>query len=147
MRRQLTAYLSEEEFHRLRDEADERGITLSRYVKERLFQAEGGGALTFSDATLAATEKRIVQAIRTTNADALKPLARQLTTLLAMIDQFALSVLSHLAEIPEAQRKAALASGARRHRGWRAEIEETLKRIEEPASAPRNGASRSGESA
>ena len=42
MRRQLTAYLSEEEFHRLRDEADERGITLSRYVKERLFQAEGG---------------------------------------------------------------------------------------------------------
>ena len=40
MRRQLTAYLSEDEFHRLRDEADERGITLSRYVKERLFQSE-----------------------------------------------------------------------------------------------------------
>jgi hypothetical protein len=147
MRRQLTAYLSEEEFHRLRDEADERGITLSRYVKERLFQTEGGGALTFSDATLAATEKRIVQVIRTTSGEALKPVARQLTTLLAMIDQFALSVLSHLAEIPEAQRKAALASGARRHRGWRAEIEETLKRMEEPAAAPRNGASRSGESA
>ncbi len=51
MRRQLTAYLSEEEFHRLRDEADERGITLSRYVKERLFQSEGGSGLTFSDAT------------------------------------------------------------------------------------------------
>jgi hypothetical protein len=120
MRRQLTAYLSEEEFHRLRDEADERGITLSRYVKERLFQTESGGALTFSDAALAATEKRIIQAIRMTSAEALKPLARQLTTLLAMIDQFALSVLSHQAEIPEAQRKAALASGARRHRGWRA---------------------------
>ena len=46
MRRQLTAYLSEEEFHRLRDEADEPGITLSRYVKERLFHAVGTGGLT-----------------------------------------------------------------------------------------------------
>jgi Type IV secretory system Conjugative DNA transfer len=43
VRRQLTAYLSEEEFHRLRDEADERGITLSRYVKERLFSRRAPG--------------------------------------------------------------------------------------------------------
>ncbi len=146
MRRQLTAYLSEEEFHRLRDEADERGITLSRYVKERLFHAAGTGGLTYSDATLAATEKRIVQAIRATSADGLKPLAHQLTTLLTMLDQFALSMLSHLPEIPEAQRKPALASGQRRHRGWRAEVEEILKRMEEAPPASKNGASRSGES-
>lgn len=56
MRRQVTAYLSEEEFVRLRDEADERGITLSRYIKERLFQSDAGGGLTFSDAQLAAAE-------------------------------------------------------------------------------------------
>jgi len=136
VRRQVTAYLSEEEFVRLRSEADERGITLSRYIKERLFQSEGTSGLTFSDATLRATEKRIVEANRTSAAQNLRPIAQQLTTLLAMIDQFALSTLSHLPEIPEAQRKQALASGVRRHRGWRAEVEETLKQME-PASTSR----------
>lgn len=118
MRRQLTAYLSEEEFHRLRDEADERGITLSRYVKERLFQSEGGTGLTFSDATLVAAEKRIIQASRSSTAEALKPIAHQLTTLLAMVDQFALSMLSHLPEIPEAQRNKNL-GGDRRSPDYR----------------------------
>jgi hypothetical protein len=146
LRRQLTAYLSEEEFHRLRDEADERGITLSRYVKERLFQSEGGSGLTFSDAALAATEKRIIQANHAFAAKSLKPLSHQLTTLLALIDQFALSMLSHLPEIPEAQRKQALASGLRRHRGLRAEVEETLKRMEESAPTPKSGGVRNGES-
>jgi len=130
MRRQLTAYLSEEEYHRLRDEADERGVTLSRYVKERLFKGEPGSGLTLSDATLAATEKRLIQAIRTAGAESLKPLALQLTTMLTMLDHFALSMLSHI--------KAALASGQRRHRGWRAEVEETLKRMQQPAPAFRN---------
>jgi hypothetical protein len=136
VRRQITAYLSEDEFVRLRSEADERGITLSRYIKERLFQSEGTSGLTFSDATLRATEKRIVEANRTSAAQNLKPIAQQLTTLLAMLDQFALSMLSHLQEIPEAHRKQALASGVRRHRGWRAEVEETLKQME-PASTSR----------
>jgi len=134
MRRQLTAYLSEDEYHRLRDEADERGVTLSRYVKERLFRGEPGSGLTLSDATLAATEKRLLQALRSAGADTLKPLALQLTTLLTMLDHFALSLLSHLPEIPEAQRKAALVSGQRRHRGWRAEVEETLKRMQQQTS-------------
>jgi hypothetical protein len=147
VRRQLTAYMSEEEFHRLRDEADERGITLLRYVKERLFQPDGCSGLTFSDATLAAAEKRIIQAGRLSAVEALKPLAHQLTTLLAMIDQFALRMLSHLPEIPEAQRKQALASGQRRHRGLRAEVEETLKRMEGPAPAQKRSADRNGESA
>lgn len=147
MRRQLTAYLSEEEFHRLRDEADERGITLSRYVKERLFQGEAGTGLTFSDAMLAAAEKRIIQACRAASAENLKPLALQLTTLLTMVDQFALSMLSHLPEIPEAQRKQALASGQRRHRGWRAEVEEILKRMETSAPSAKANTSRNGESA
>jgi hypothetical protein len=147
VRRQLTAYLSEEEFHRLRDEADERGITLSRYVKERLFQSDGGAGLTFSDAMLAAAEKRIIQAGRAAGAENLKPLALQLTTLLTMLDQFALSMLSHLPEIPEAQRKHALASGQRRHRGWRAEVEEILKRMETPAGPAKSSSNRNGEAA
>ena len=146
MRRQVTAYLSEEEFVRLRGEADERGITLSRYIKERLFQTEGTGGLTFSDAALAAAEKRIIEANRTSTAQNLKPIAQQLTTLLAMVDQFALSMLSHLPEIPEAQRKQALVSGVRRHRGWRAEVEETLKQMEPAAPVRKKGATVSGES-
>ena len=145
MRRQVTAYLSEEDFTKLRDEAEERGITLSRYIKERLFQSDGGGGLTFSDAMLAATEKRIVEAHRAAVAQSLKPIGQQITTLLAMLDQFALSMLSHLPEIPEAQRKQALASGARRHRGWRAEVEETLKQMEPAAPARKKAVSQSGE--
>jgi hypothetical protein len=76
VRRQVTAYLSEEDFTKLRDEAEERGITLSRYIKERLFQSEGSGGLTFSDAMLAATEKRIIEAYRAGVAQSLRPLAR-----------------------------------------------------------------------
>lgn len=147
MRRQITAYLSDEEFVKLRGEADERGITLSRYIKERLFQTEGGAGLTFSDAQLAAAEKRIIEANRTSTAQNLKPLAQQLTTLLAMLDQFALSVLSHLPEIPEGQRKQALASGARRHRGWRAEVEDTLRQMEPVAPARKRASGDNGEHA
>ena len=147
MRRQVTAYLSEEDFTKLRDEAEERGITLSRYIKERLFQSDGGGGLTFSDAMLAATEKRIVEAHRAAVAQSLKPIGQQITTLLAMLDQFALSMLSHLPEIPEAQRKQALASGARRHRGWRAEVEETLKQMTPAPATGRKSAAREEDSA
>jgi hypothetical protein len=146
VRRQLTAYVSEEDFNRLRTEAEERGITLSRYIKERLFQPDGQSGLTFSDAILAATEKRLIEADRSSLAQGLKPLAQQLTTLLAMLDQFALSMLSHLPEIPEGQRKQALASGARRHCGWRAEVEETLRQME-PASIRKKTASQNGEHA
>ena len=56
--------------------------------------------------------------------------------LLAMLDQFALSMLTHLPEIPEAQRERALASGERRHHGWRLEVEDTIKQME---SAGANG--------
>jgi hypothetical protein len=147
VRRQVTAYLSEEDFTKLRDEAEERGITLSRYIKERLFQSDGSGGLTFSDALLAATEKRIVEGSRAAVAQSLKPIAQKLITLLAMLDQFALSVLSHLPEIPEAQRKQALVSGARRHRGWRAEVEETLKQMDAAPAGKKSAARSNGESA
>jgi hypothetical protein len=146
VRRQLTAYVSEEDFNRLRTEAEERGITLSRYIKERLFQSDGRSGLTFSDAILAATEKRLIEADRASLAQALKPLFQQLTTMLAMLDQFALSMLSHLPEIPEGQRKQALASGARRHRGWRTEVEETLRQME-PVTARKKPAGQNGEQA
>jgi len=126
LRRQLTAYLSEEEYQRLRDEADQRGITLSRHVKELLFESNRKPGHSISQAALIALEKRLIDGNRSSTADVLKPIAEQLTAALAMIDQFVLSVLSHLPEIPEEHRKQALASGQRRYEGWRAEVEEIL---------------------
>jgi hypothetical protein len=137
--------LSEEEFHRLRDEAEERGLSLSRYVKERLFHSDEDSTVIQSDAALKAAEKRIIQAARSSTAESLKPIRHELTTLLAMVDQFALSMLSHLPEIPEPQRRQALLSGQRRHRGLQIEVEETLRRMEQLQPVPRNEASRNGE--
>jgi len=138
MRRQLTAYLSEEEYHRLRDEADERGVTLSRYVKERLFKGEPGSGLTLSDATLAATEKRVIQAMRTAGAESLKPLTLQLTTLLTMLD----SLCVEHAEPSAGDSRSAAQGGARLGSApssrLGAEVEETLKRMQQPAPAFRN---------
>jgi len=57
---------------------------------------------------------------------------------LPMLDQFALSMLSHLPEIPEGQRKQALASGARR--------QETLSQME-PTPTRKKAAGQNGEHA
>lgn len=147
MRRQVAAYVTDEEFNRLHSEAEERGISLSRYVKERLVQSDGRTGLTLSDARLAASEKRIIEANRTSITQSMKPLTQQLITLLTMLDQFALSMLSHMPEIPEAHRKQALVAGERRHRGWKAEVEEILRRMEPPASVGKNGSSHNGDHA
>lgn len=144
MRRQLTAYVTDEEFSQLRIEAEERGISLSRYIKERLVQTTGRAGMAISDAKLAASEKKIIDAQRTAISQVLKPIAQQLTMVLTMLDQFALSMLIHTPEIPESQRKQALAAGERRHRGWRAEVEEIVKRME-PAPPKRNPKATDGE--
>ena len=70
----------------------------------------------------------------------MRPLSKQVTMLLAMLDQFALSMLTHLPEIPEAQREQALASGERRHHGWRLEVEDTIKQMESPSASAKKAA-------
>ena len=119
MRRQLTAYVGGEDFARLKEEAAAAGLSLSRYIQERLVQSNGRAAVSLSESKLAATEKKIIDANRSFIAQAIRPLSKQVTMLLAMLDQFALSMLSHLPEIPEAQRNRRSLPGARRHRGWR----------------------------
>jgi hypothetical protein len=114
-------------------------------VKERLVQSDGRAGLTLSDARLAASEKRIIEANRTSITQSMKPLTQQLITLLTMLDQFALSMLSHMPEIPEAHRKQALVAGERRHQGWKAEVEEILRRMEPPTSVGKNGSSHNGD--
>ena len=60
--------------------------------------------------------------------------------LLSMLDQFALSMLTHLPEIPEAQHEQALASGERRHRGWRLEVEDSFRQMEPRSTGSRKAA-------
>jgi hypothetical protein len=132
VRKQVSTYVTEEEFKMLHQEAEEHGISMSRYIKEKLVSSGGRSGATISDARLAASEKRIIESLRTAITNSARPLAQQLTTLLTMLDQFALSVLIHTPEIPESQRKQAIVAGERRHRGWRAEVEEHLKQMEPP---------------
>ena len=131
MRRQISTYVAEQEFKQLHQEAEDHGISVSRYIKEKLVSSGGVTGAIISDSRLAAGEKRIIESLRIIT-NSLRPLALQLTTLLTMLDQFALSVLIHTPEIPEEQRKQAIAAGERRHRGWRVEVEEHLKKMEPP---------------
>jgi hypothetical protein len=130
VRRQISTYVTEEEFKQLHQEAEEHGVSVSRYIKEKLVSSGGIPGAIVSDTRLAASQKRIIGSLRTAITNSARPLAQQLTTLLTMLDQFALSVLIHTPEIPEGQRKQAIAAGERRHRGWRVEVEEHLKQIE-----------------
>jgi len=149
LRRQLTAYVSDDDFTRLKEEAEEAGLSLSRYIQERLVHSNGHSAMSLSESRLAATEKRIIDANRTFIAHTIRPLSKQVTMLLAMLDQFALSTLTNLPEIPEPLHEQALASGERRHRGWRLEVEDTIRQMESPntngktaaatANKPENG--------
>ena len=131
MRRQISTYVAEEEFKQLHQDAEEHGISVSRYIKEKLVSSGGVTGAIISDSRLAAGEKRIIESLRIIT-NSVRPLALQLTTLLTMLDQFALSVLIHTPEIPEEQRKQAIAAGERRYRGWRVEVEEHLKKMEPP---------------
>jgi len=131
VRKQVSTYVTEEEFKLLHEEAEELGISVSRYIKEKLVSSGGVTGAIISDSRLAASEKRIIESLRIIT-NSVRPLALQLTTLLTMLDQFALSVLIHTPEIPEGQRKQAIAAGERRHRGWRVEVEEHLKQMEPP---------------
>ncbi|MGA9723741.1 MAG: hypothetical protein WBQ86_14885 [Candidatus Binatus sp.] len=146
MRRQLTAYVSGDDFARLKEEAEAAGLSLSRYIQERLVQSNGRAAVSLSESKLAATEKKIIDTNRTYIAQAIRPLSKQATMLLTMLDQFALSMLTHLPEIPEAQRERALASGERRHNGWRLEVEDTIKQMESPGANGKKPVASSDES-
>jgi hypothetical protein len=135
--------VSEEDFARLKREAEERRISLSRHIKECLLEPprsldSEAGAAALSAAEMAAFEKRIIDANRAAIVRSHRPIIEQLNTLVAMLDQFVLSALIHLPEIPEAQRQQAMAAGERRHRGWRLEVEDLLKQMARPARS--NGA-------
>jgi hypothetical protein len=146
LRRQLTAYVSGDDFTRLKEEAEAVGHSLSRYIQERLVQSNGRSTMSLSEAKLAATEKKIIDANRTYIAQAIRPLSKRVTMLLTMLDQFALSMLTHMPEIPEAQREQALASGERRYHGWRLEVEDTIRQMESTGTNGKKAVAGSNES-
>jgi hypothetical protein len=138
LRRQLTAYVCGDDFDRLKEEAQDAGLSLSRYIQERLVHSNGRTTANVSESKLAEFQKKIIDANRTQVAQAIRPIARQLTMLLTMFDQFALSMLTHLPEIPESLREQALVSGERRHRGWRLEVEDTIEQMGSSKPPARN---------
>lgn len=147
MKRHVAVYLEDDELARFQREADRRRISLSRHLKERLTEPPAGDGqidpAAFVQPTLAANEKILERTVRIAVARELKPIVEHLNLLTAMLDRFALSILIHTPELPEAQKKQAIASGKRRHQGWRTEVEEVLRETglieESPADENRNG--------
>jgi hypothetical protein len=75
------------------------------------------------------TEKHLVEAVNGAIAGGNRAVLDQLSTLIVMLDQFALSALIHVAEIPEAHKERALTAGERRHRGWQQEVANLLRQL------------------
>jgi hypothetical protein len=139
-------YVSAEELAQLRREAARRRLSLSRYTKERLAppQDQGAASAPHDGALPALSEKRLAEIVRGAVAAGGQSVAEQLRTLIVMVDQFVLSALSHLPEIPEMQKKQALAVAERRHRDWQHEVEEILRQLRAEAAEDRHAAASDG---
>ena len=131
MRPRVVVYLAAEELAQLKREAARRRLSLSRYTKERLtpLQDQDAASALHDRGLSMVSEKRLAEIVRGAVSGNGPSVAEQLRTLIVMIDQLALSALSHVPEIPEAQRKQALAVGERRHRDWQHEVEDILRQL------------------
>ncbi len=130
MKRHLAIYVEEHEFVRLKDEASRRRISLSRYVHDRLIQ--NLEAVEFENQSPGRTIHAMPNdntGTRAALAEELKPLSRQMGILTAMVDQFVLTMLINMPEIPESRNEQAIAAGQRRHRGWQRAVEQLLTDI------------------
>jgi len=119
---------------------------VSRYTKERLTLRDQDAAPALHDGGFPMlSEKRLAEIVRGAVMGDGRPVAEQLRTLIVMLDQFVLNALIRLPEIPEAQKKQALAVGERRHRDWQHEVEDILRQLraepdEDRQTAAANGA-------
>jgi hypothetical protein len=139
MRRQVATYVTEEEFKELSRQALRHNVSLSRYVKERLLDAESSSGVEVSvgtavDEIVAAAGRRFSEGVERAVTRALKPLSQRLGIVTAMLDQFALTMLINTPEVPETKKEQAIAAGERRHRGWQRAVEQLLREIQ-PESA------------
>lgn len=134
---QVACYVNESELLQLKREAAELGVTLSRYVKERLLgdaaskplpQVDNASTEMFViEESLNTLEQRICDRYATIAERKTDEVLSRLTLLAAMLDQLALTLLIHTPEIPVDRREAAGTSGERRHRNWQRVVGEALR--------------------
>jgi len=109
MRPRVAIYLREEELAQIRREAARRRVSLSRYLKERV----APGLPDAPENPLPPeTEQYLIDAVRRTANSALRNALDQISTLIVMLDQFA---LRHL--------------GEEGHKDWQKQVEELLRRL------------------
>jgi hypothetical protein len=132
---QVACYVNDEELAQLKAQVTRRGVTLSRYLKERALDNDQtdphpqkgsdppNGEL---EALLNDSERRIAQHIATVSEKRTREILSRLSLLATMLDQFARTMLIHTPEIQHDQQKSAGESGERRHRNWRRVVAEML---------------------
>jgi hypothetical protein len=139
MRRKVQVYLTDEELAQFRKEAGRRRLSLSRYVTEQLASArdqyDGDGFTPGAGVLPAALEKRLAESVRRAVAERTEALAENLRTVMVMLDQLVLSTLTHLPEIPEAQKQQRVAAGEQRHRQWERQVEGLLRQLRAQSGA------------
>ena len=138
---QVACYVNDEELAELKAQVAKRGVTLSRYLKERALgndqpepcpqtsstsDAQNGAF----EALLNESERRIAQQVATVTDKSARDVLSRLSLLATMLDQFARTMLIHTPEIPHDQQKSAGESGERRHRNWRRMVAEILSDME-----------------
>jgi hypothetical protein len=134
VRPKITIYVTDQELVGLKHEAARRRLSISRYAKERLLPDSEPSAEGRHAQPSPAAEKRLVEAVRGAVAGGNRSVLDQLSTVIVMLDQFALSALMHQAEIPEAQIERARASAERRHHEWQSRVTELLRELRTEAS-------------
>ena len=137
---QVACYVNDEELAQLKAQVAKRGVTLSRYLKERALgndQPEPYPQTVTSDSQngtfetlLNESERRIAQQVVTVSDKSARDVLSRLSLLATMLDQFARTMLIHTPEIPHDQQKSAGESGERRHRNWRRMVAEIVSDME-----------------
>ena len=145
MRPKITVYVTNQELAELRHEAGKRRWSVSRYAKERLMPSavdeQSGGSYPMPRPD---DDKRLLEAVRSAVAGGNRSVLDQLGTVIVMLDQFALSTLMHLAEIPEAQKERARIAAERRHRDWQHRVEALLRQLRNEAAGSQQSAAGNG---
>ncbi len=147
MKSKITVYVTDDELDQLRRAAARRRLSLSRYAKVRLTPASeqfDGDLPALNSDALVALDRRLAESVRKAVEGRVEGLAENLRTVIVMLDQLVRSTLTHLPEIPEAQKERVLAAGERRHRGWQQEVETLLRQMRAQPATERQRANGNG---
>jgi hypothetical protein len=137
---QVACYVNDDELAQLKAQVAKRGLTLSRYLKERALGDDQTGPCPQTgpsdpqdvafEALLNESERRIAQQVASMTDKSARDVLSRLSLLATMLDQFARTMLIHTPEIQQDQQKSAGESGERRHRNWRRMVADILSDME-----------------